>query len=83
MARTLELYSKTFTTRHRLLMLMETWLFAAERDGVTDRQPEYADALKRAIRTLETSQSVPEAIARLRAQEASSWGQSSTRRSRS
>jgi hypothetical protein len=83
MARTLELYSKTFTTRHRLMMLLETWLFAAERDGVAERQPEYANALKRALGVLESSQSVPEAIARLRAQEASSWSHGTGHRSRS
>jgi len=73
MARTLELYSKSFPTRHRLLMLVETWLFAAERDGVSERQPGYAEALKRAIHTLETSPTVDDAIARLRAQEAALW----------
>jgi len=74
MARTLELYSKSFPTRHRLLMLLETWLFAAERDGVSERQPGYAEALKRAIHSLETSPTVEEAIARLRSQEAALWG---------
>jgi hypothetical protein len=74
MARTLELYSKSFPTRHRLLMLLETWLFTAERDGVSERQPGYAEALKRAIHTLETSPTVEDAIARLRSQEAALWG---------
>jgi hypothetical protein len=76
MARTLELYSKSFPTRQRLMMLLETWLFAAERDGVSERQPDYADALKRAINTLETSPSVADAIARLRSQEAGVCGSS-------
>ena len=80
MARTLELYSKSFPTRHRLLMLLETWLFAAERDGVSERQPGYAEALKRAIHTLETSPTVDDAIARLRSQEASLWASSPQRR---
>ena len=80
MARTVELYSKSFPTRHRLLMLLETWLFAAERDGVSERQPQYAEALKRAIATLETSPTVPDAIARLRAQEAALWGSGAQRR---
>lgn len=76
MARTVELYSKSFPGRHRLQMLIETWLFVAERDGVSERQPRYAQALKRAIHALETSSSVADAIARLRAQEAAPWGQS-------
>ena len=80
MARTLELYSKSFPTRHRLLMLLETWLFAAERDGVSERQPGYAEALKRAINTLETSPTVADAIARVRSQEAALWGSSPQRR---
>jgi hypothetical protein len=70
MAPTVELYSKTFPTRHGLLMLFQSWLFAAERDGVSLRQPEYAEALKRAISALNASDSVPEAIAILRLQEA-------------
>ena len=70
MARTVELYSTTIPTRHGLLMLFQSWLFAAERDGVTLRQPEYAEALKRSINALDVSDSVPEAIAILRVQEA-------------
>jgi hypothetical protein len=80
MAQTLELYSKSFPTRQRLMMLLETWLFAAERDGVSERQPGYADALKRAINTLQTSPSVADAIARLRSQEAGLRGSSPQRR---
>jgi hypothetical protein len=69
MAPTAELYATTFPTRHGLLMLFESWLFAAERDGVCLRQPQYAEALKRAISALNASDSVPEAIAILRLQE--------------
>ena len=70
MAPTVELYAKTFPTRQQLATLLRSWLFAAERDGVTSRQPEYAAALKRAISTLDTSQNVLHATARLRSQEA-------------
>jgi hypothetical protein len=70
MAPTVELYSKTFPTRQQLTTLLRSWLFAAERDGVTLRQPEYAKALKRAISALDTSQNVLHATARLRSQEA-------------
>jgi hypothetical protein len=70
MAPTVELYSTTFPTRHGLLMLFQSWLFAAERDGVSLRHPGYADALKRAISALSIANSVPEAIAILRVQEA-------------
>ena len=69
MARTVEIYSTTFPTQHGLLVLFGGWLFAAERDGVSLRQPEYAEALKRAISALSISYSVPEAIAILRVQE--------------
>jgi hypothetical protein len=70
MARTVELYASTFPTRHGLLVLFGSWLFTAERDGLSLRQPQYADALKRAISALSISDSVPEAIAFLRVQEA-------------
>jgi len=70
MAPTVELYSKTFPTRQQLATLLRSWLFAAERDGVTLRQPAYAEALKRAISALDTSQNVLHATARLRSQEA-------------
>jgi hypothetical protein len=70
LAQAIELCSKTFASRHSLLTLLQSWLFIAERDGVSARQPEYAAALKRAISALNTAQSVPEAIAILRLQEA-------------
>ena len=70
MAPTLELYSGTFQTQERMLMWLRTWLFSAERDGVNVRHPGYEEALRRAIRALEVAQSVPNAIALLRSQEA-------------
>ena len=70
MAQTLELYAKTFPTQRALLMLIEAWLFVAERDEVSLRQPEYTKALNRAISALNVSDSVPAAIALLRLQEA-------------
>jgi len=57
MAGTLELYAKTFPTPQGMLMLLRTWLFVAERDGVSLRQPEYAKALNRAISGLKVSDS--------------------------
>ena len=42
-------------------MLLQTWLFVGERDGVSFRQPE-TKALKRAISVLKASDSVPAAI---------------------
>ena len=70
MAGTVELYAKTFPTRQGVLMLLQTWLFVAERDGVSLRQPEYTKALKRAISAVNVSDSVPAAISLLRLQEA-------------
>lgn len=69
LAQAIELYSKTFSSRHALLTLLQSWLFIADRDGVSVRQPEYAAALKRAISALSTADSVPEGIAILRLQE--------------
>jgi len=51
-------------------MLLQNWLFVAERDGVSLRQPEYRKALNRAISALNVSDSVPAAISLLRLQEA-------------
>ena len=70
MAQTLELYAKTFPTQRGLLMLIEAWLFVAERDGVSLRQPEYTKALNRAISALNVSDTVPATISLLRLQEA-------------
>ena len=70
MAQTLELYAKTFPTQRALLMLLQAWLFVAERDGVSLRQPEYTKALNRAISAVNVSDSVPAAISLLRLQEA-------------
>ena len=69
LAQAIELYSKTFSSRHALLTLLQSWLFIADRDGVSVRQPEYAAALKRAISAMSTADSVPEGIAILRLQE--------------
>ena len=70
LAGALKQLSIAYPTRQQMLILVNTWLYAAERDGITLRQPEYADAVKRAISALERSQSLAQAITLLRAQEA-------------
>jgi hypothetical protein len=70
LAPAIELCSKTFSSHHALLTLLQSWLFIADRDGVSARQPEYVAALKRAISALSTANSVAEGIAILRLQEA-------------
>jgi hypothetical protein len=47
-------------------MLLDTWLFVAERDGVAVRQPIFVDALERAISALHATLTVRHAIALLR-----------------
>lgn len=69
LAATLELNSAAFPTHDGMLMLLQTWLVLAERDGVTTRHPEYAEALERAIKAVNASPTVPDAIALLRIQE--------------
>ena len=51
-------------------MLLQHWLFVAERDGVSLRQPEYLKALHRAISALNVSDSLRSAVSLLRSQEA-------------
>jgi hypothetical protein len=70
LAATLELYSSSFSTRSAMLMLLQTWLFVAERDGVATRQPLYADAVKRAVSAVNATTTIPHAVALLRLQEA-------------
>ena len=70
MARTIELYASLYPTPHQMVLLVESWLFAAQRDGMTVRRPEYVAALRRAITVLRFSKSVGEAVALLRRQEA-------------
>ena len=74
MATTIELYSALYPTTCRMVLLVESWLFAAQHDGMARRNPEYIAALRRAITALRFSDSVAEAVARLRRQEtASGW----------
>jgi hypothetical protein len=70
MARTIELYASLYATPHQMVLLVESWLFAAQRDGMTVRRPEYVLALKRVITVLRFSKTVAEAVALLRRQEA-------------
>jgi hypothetical protein len=70
LAATLELYSSSFSTKSAMLMLLQTWLFVAERDGVATRQPLYADAAKRAVTAVNATLTIPQALALLRLQEA-------------
>ena len=69
LAQAIELCSKTFPSQHALLTVLQSWLFIADRDGVSVRQPEYAAALRRAINAMNTAGSVAEAIAIVRLQE--------------
>jgi len=70
MARTIELYAALYPTPDRMVLLVESWMFAAQRDGTAVRSPEYMTALRRAITALRFSNSVAEAIGLLRSQEA-------------
>jgi hypothetical protein len=70
MARTIELYATLYPTPHKMVLLVEGWLFAAQRDGMSMRNPEYVAALRRAITALRFSNTVAQAIALLRSQEA-------------
>jgi hypothetical protein len=72
MATTIEVYSALYPTPCRMVLLVESWLFAAQRDGMARRNPEYVAALRRAITALRFSDSVAEAVARLRRHEAGS-----------
>jgi hypothetical protein len=72
LAKTLELYSPLYPTTYKMILLVESWLFAAQRDGMGVRNPEYIAALRRATTALRLSKTVEEAIAVLRAQEARS-----------
>jgi hypothetical protein len=71
MAPMVELYSGFYPTPSKMLLLVESWLCAAERDGMDARSPEYTAALNRAIRVLRSSNTLVEAIGFLRSQEAS------------
>ena len=68
-ARTIELYSELYPTPDKMVLLVESWLFAAQRDGMQLRNPEYIKALRRAITALRFSNTVAQAIALLRSQE--------------
>ena len=70
MARTIELYAALYPTPHQMVLLVESWLFAAQRDGMTVRRPDYVAALRRVITVLRFSKTLPEAVALLRRQEA-------------
>jgi hypothetical protein len=72
MATTIELYSALYPTPCKMVLLVESWLFAAQRDRVALRNPEYVAALRRAITALRFSDTVAEAVARLRRHEAAS-----------
>lgn len=69
MAKTIELYAPLYPTPHQMVLLVESWLFAAQRDGMTVRRPDYIEALRRVITVLRFSKSIPEAVALLRKQE--------------
>jgi hypothetical protein len=70
LARALELNAEAFPTRSGMLMLLETWLFIAERDGIAERQQAYAQAVRRAISAVRASGNIKDAIALLKVQEA-------------
>jgi hypothetical protein len=74
MASTIELYSTLYPTPSQMLLLVDSWLFAAQRDGMAARRPEYVAALRRTITALRFSDTLSEAIAFLRKQEAAANG---------
>ena len=69
LAKTIELYASLYPKPSQLLLVVESWLFAARREGLVERSPEYIAALKRAMTALRLSSTVEEAIALLRSQE--------------
>jgi len=71
MAPTIELYSAFYPTPSQMVLLVESWLFAAERDGMDVRSPEYTAALRRVIGVLRSSDSLAQAIGFLKIDEAS------------
>jgi hypothetical protein len=70
LASTIELYSSIYTTPYQMALLVESWLLAAERDGMAVRSPEYVMALRRAIAALRVCDTVARAVALLRTREA-------------
>ena len=72
LASTIELYSAVYSTPYQMALLVESWLLAADRDGMALRTPEYLVALRRAIAALRFSDTVADAIALLRSDESDS-----------
>jgi hypothetical protein len=70
LAKTLELYSSVYQTPAQLLLVVESWGFAARREGTAERNPQYMAALKRARTAVRSSKTVADAITLLRSQEA-------------
>jgi hypothetical protein len=70
LAKTIELYASLYPTPSQLLLVVESWGFAARREGIAERNPQYMAALKRARSAVRSSKTVAEAITLLRSQEA-------------
>jgi hypothetical protein len=65
-AAALELHRDRFPTKHALVTLVQRWIDAASREGLSTRHAHYALALRRAFMVMLATSSVERAIARLR-----------------
>jgi hypothetical protein len=71
MASTIELYAPLYPTPCQMVLLLESWLFAAQRDGMATRSPASIEALARAINALRFCDTVEKGIALLKSEELS------------
>ena len=68
-AEALELNLKSFPTKTGLLTLLRFWLYAAEREGLGRPRPDYAIALRHAVKIMEQCSEAVQAIALLHARD--------------
>jgi len=66
LAEMLDLNVERYPTKDAMLILLRSWLYAADRDRLATRQRTYVDALATAISALDASQTVVQAVALLR-----------------
>jgi hypothetical protein len=69
-AATLELNLDRFPSKPSMLTFLRTLLYNSEADDLASRQPDYVDALGRAVNVLESSPELIEAVATLRGYQA-------------
>jgi hypothetical protein len=65
-ATALELNLEHSPTTLGLRLLLQAWLYSAEREGLDSRQPEYTHALRRAIRVVTNAPTAADAIRSVR-----------------